>query len=61
MSEISGRLIYINAYLKPEIYDKSKEGQLLDGFEILVNNFQKGDSILALIPSNLMFGKRFIY
>jgi len=57
LREISGRLIYETNYLKPEIYDKSKEGQLLKGFEILVGNFQKGDSIVALIPSNLLFGK----
>ena len=30
---------------------------LLEGFEILVGNFQKGDSIVALIPSNLLFGR----
>ena len=57
MKEISGRLIYETSYLKPEIYDISKEGQLLEGFEILVGNFQKGDSIVALIPSNLLFGR----
>ena len=57
LKEISGRIIYETSYLKPEIYDRSKEGQLLKGFEILVSNFQKGDSIVALIPSNLLFGK----
>ena len=57
LKEISGRVIYETSYLKPEIYDRSKEGQLLKGFEILVSNFQKGDSIVALIPSNLLFGK----
>tara|TARA_Y100000385_G_scaffold115681_1_gene120358 strand:+ start:351 stop:1229 length:879 start_codon:yes stop_codon:yes gene_type:complete len=57
MKEISGRLIYETSYLKPEIYDRSKEGQLLEGFEILVGNFQKGDSIVALVPSNLLFGR----
>ena len=57
MKEISGRLIYETSYLKPEIYDRSKEGQLLEGFKILVGNFQKGDSIVALIPSNLLFGR----
>jgi FKBP-type peptidyl-prolyl cis-trans isomerase 2 len=58
MKEISGRLIYKTSYLKPEMYDRSKEGQLLKGFEILVNNFQNGDSIVALIPSNLLFGRK---
>jgi hypothetical protein len=57
MNEISGRLIYETIYLNPEIYDRTKEGQLLEGFEILVGNFQKGDSIVALIPSNLLFGR----
>jgi len=58
MNEISGRLIYKTSYLNPEIYDKSKEGQLLEGFEILTGNFKKGDSIVALIPSNLLFGRK---
>ena len=58
MKEISGRLIYKTSYLNPEIYDKSKEGQLLEGFEILTGNFKKGDSIVALIPSNLLFGRK---
>ena len=58
MNEISGRLIYKTSYLNPEIYDKSKEGQLLEGFEILIGNFKKGDSIVALIPSNLLFGRK---
>jgi hypothetical protein len=57
MKEISGRIIYETSYLKPEIYDRSKEGQLLEGFEILAGNFQKGDSIVALIPSDLLFGR----
>ena len=57
LREISGRVIYETRYLKPEIYDRTKEGQLLEGFEILVDNFQKGDSIVALIPSNLLFGR----
>ena len=57
MSEVSGRLIYETSYINPEVYDKSKEGQLLEGFEILVENFQKGDSIVALIPSYLLFGR----
>ena len=57
MNEISGRLIYETSFLNPEIYDRTKEGQLLEGFEILIDNFQKGDSIFALIPSKLLFGR----
>ena len=58
MNELSGRLIYKTNYLNPEIYDRSKEGQLLEGFQLLVSKFQKGDSIVALLPSNLLFGKK---
>ena len=56
--DLEERHIYNTPNFKPEYYDTEVEGQFLDGFKILVNNFQKGDSVLAIIPSKLMFGER---
>ena len=58
ISDLKGREIYQTSNNKPEYYESNIEGQLLDGFKILVNNFQKGDSIHAIIPSTLMFGEK---
>ena len=58
ISDLNGRDIYKTPNFHPEYYDTQVDGQLLDGFKILVNNFQKGDSVLAIIPSKLMFGER---
>ena len=58
ISDLNGRDIYKTPNFQPEYYDTQVDGQLLDGFKILVNNFQKGDSVLAIIPSKLMFGER---
>ena len=41
-----------------EYYDKSLNNQLLEGFRILVNEFTKGDSIVAIMPSEMAFGRR---
>ena len=56
--DLNGRDIYKTPNFYPEYYETQVDGQLLDGFKILVNNFQKGDSILAIIPSKFMFGER---
>jgi hypothetical protein len=56
--DLDGRDIYKTPNFKPEYYETQVDGQLLDGFKILVNNFQRGDSVLAIIPSELMFGER---
>ena len=58
ISDLKGREIYQTSNNTPEYYESNIEGQLLDGFKILVNNFQKGDSIHAIIPSTLMFGEK---
>ena len=58
ISDLNGRDIYKTPNFQPEYYETQVDGQLLDGFKILVNNFQKGDSVLAIIPSKLMFGER---
>ena len=58
ISDLKGREIYQTYNNTPEYYESNTEGQLLDGFKILVNNFQKGDSIHAIIPSTLMFGEK---
>ena len=56
--DLKGRYLYKSPNSKPEYYETQVDGQLLDGFKILVNNFRRGDSVLAIIPSNLMFGER---
>lgn len=56
--DLKGRSLYKSPNFKAEYYETQVDGQLLDGFKILVNNFQKGDSVLAIIPSKLMFGER---
>lgn len=56
--DLKGRYLYKSPNFNPEYYETQVDGQLLDGFKILVNNFQKGDSVLAIIPSKLMFGER---
>ena len=56
--DLKGRYLYKSHNFNPEYYETQVDGQLLDGFKILVNNFQKGDSVLAIIPSKLMFGER---
>ena len=58
ISDLNGRDIYKSPNFHPEYYETQVDGQLLDGFKILVNNFQKGDSVLAIIPSKLMFGEK---
>ncbi len=58
ISDLKGREIYQTSKKTPEYYESNIEGQLLEGFKILVNNFQKGDSIHAIIPSTLMFGEK---
>ena len=58
ISDLKGREIYQTSKKTPEYYESNIEGQLLDGFKILVNNYQKGDSIHAIIPSTLMFGEK---
>ena len=55
--DLKGRYLYKSPNFKAEYYETQVDGQLLDGFKILVNNFQKGDSVLAIIPSKLMFGE----
>tara|TARA_B100001093_G_scaffold435871_1_gene434041 strand:- start:2220 stop:3095 length:876 start_codon:yes stop_codon:yes gene_type:complete len=57
IESLDGRLLY-NTGIKPEYYDKSLNGQLLEGFKIIIDNYIKGDSIMAILPSDLVFGKR---
>jgi len=57
IESLDGRVLY-NTGAKPEYYDKSLNGQLLDGFKIIIDNYIKGDSIMSILPSNLVFGKR---
>ena len=57
IESLDGRALYSTGD-QPEYYDKSLNGQLLDGFKLIIDNYIKGDSIMAIMPSNLVFGKR---
>ena len=57
LEDFSGRLVYTTNY-NSEYYDLSLNNQLLGGFNILARKYERGDSIVAIIPSNLLFGKR---
>ena len=57
LEDFSGRLVYTTND-KSEYYDLSLNNQLLGGFNILARKYERGDSIMAIIPSNLLFGKR---
>ena len=58
ITDLNGRLIYETAPNSLEYYDKSLNSQLLEGFRVLVNEFNIGDSIVAIMPSKMAFGKR---
>ena len=58
ITDLNGRLIYETAPNSLEYYDKSLNSQLLEGFRVLVNEFNVGDSIVAIMPSKMAFGKR---
>ena len=58
ITDLNGRLIYETASNSLEYYDKSLNSQLLEGFRVLVNEFNVGDSIVAIVPSKMAFGKR---
>ena len=57
IESLDGRVLYSTGD-QPEYYDKSLNGQLLDGFKLIIDNYIKGDSIMAIMPSDLVFGKR---
>ena len=57
IESLDGRALYSTGD-QPEYYDKSLNGQLLDGFKLIIDNYIKGDSIMAIMPSDLVFGKR---
>lgn len=58
ITDLDDRLIYESRPNSLEYYDKSLNNQLLEGFRILVNEFTKGDSIVAIMPSEMAFGMR---
>lgn len=57
IEDLNGRNLYTTNSIS-EYYDKSLNGQLLKGFKILVDQYDRGDSVMAIVPSNLLFGKR---
>ena len=58
ITDLNDRLIYQTSTNSLEYYDKSLNDQLLEGFRILVNKFSVGDSLVAIMPSKMAFGKR---
>ena len=58
ITDLNDREIYKTKGNLNEYYDKSLNNQLLDGFKILVDHYNIGDSIVAIIPSEMAFGKR---
>ena len=58
ITDLNDRLIYQTSTNSLEYYDKSLNDQLLEGFRILVNEFSVGDSLVAIMPSKMAFGKR---
>ena len=61
LCDIIGREIYKTPNFEPEYYEANTDGQLLDGFKTLINTFNRGDSIFAIIPSKFMFKERGSY
>ena len=57
LEDFSGRMVY-STENKSEFYDLSLNNQLLDGFNILARKYERGDSVMAIIPSDFLFGKR---
>ena len=47
-----------NTHNYTKFYDNNLNNQLLEGFEILARKYEKGDSIVAIVPSKLLFEKR---
>ncbi len=58
ITDLNNRLIYQTSPNSLEYYDKSLNSQLLEGFRVLVSEFNIGDSIVAIMPSKMAFGKR---
>ncbi len=57
IKDLKGRILYTTGS-SPELYDNNLNNQLLDGFQLLVNNYKKGDSVVAIMPSDLLFSER---
>lgn len=57
INDLNDRMLY-TTNSSSEFYDKSLNGQLLEGFQLLVNRYKQGDSIIAIMPSSLLFSKR---
>ncbi len=58
ITDLNDRLIYQTSANSLEYYDKSLNDQLLEGFKILVNEYNMGDSVVAIVPSKMAFGNR---
>ena len=58
ITDLNDREIYKTKGNLNEYYDKSLNDQLLEGFKILVDHYNIGDSVVAVMPSKMAFGKR---
>ena len=58
ITDLNDREIYKTKGNLNEYYDKSLNDQLLEGFKILVDHYNLGDSVVAVMPSKMAFGKR---
>ena len=56
LEDFSGKMVY-STENKSEFYDLSLNNQLLDGFNILARKYERGDSVMAIIPSDFYSAK----
>ena len=61
LSDLNGRVLFNTNPYKPHFFQKHKQGQLLKGFELLLNKYNSGDSICAIIPSSFAFDDKGVF
>ena len=54
----SGELIYKTDRLNPDEFIVGLEGQMIEGFDLLLQHLNYGDHVEVLIPSMLAFGDK---
>ncbi|MBM78087.1 MAG: hypothetical protein CL846_06360 [Crocinitomicaceae bacterium] len=58
LMDLDGRLIFSTDPNQPHYFQKNKQGQLLKGFNFLLKKYSSGDSVHAILPSNLAFNEK---
>ncbi len=58
LKDLNGRVLFITDPYKPHFFEKHKQGQLLKGFDLLLNKYDSGDSVYAILPSDLAFHEK---